>query len=209
MLPFSKFSLPALSSPVPSFAHTTSRTFLPPPFSLASLPTPHPWILPLHSERCYSAIYGCTCLQLACLHGAKARIGSVCTFGTQWHRVCLLVFGSTCAVNSVAESPGSKHCCVPVRKGGFCPSSPDLHHMPSAPAAYISNLWPLSPFHLVASDSHEKKKGHRKERQPNISLNKETESPLGSCKQQRKQHVVTGKPENPKGCKKKEDSNGL
>lgn len=47
-------------------------------------------------------------------------------FGIQWHRVCLLVFGSTCAVNSVAESPGSKHCCV-LRcgsEGGLLPFIP-------------------------------------------------------------------------------------
>ena len=51
--------------------------------------------------------------------------------------------------------------------GGVSPSSSDWHHMPFAPAAYISNLWPLSSLHLVASYAH--KKGHRKERHMYIS----------------------------------------
>lgn len=66
--------------------------------------------------------------------------------------------------------------------------------MPSAPAAYISNLWPLSSLHLVVSNSH--KKGTQEREADLHFLNKETERPLGWSEQQRKQRVEMGEPEN-------------
>lgn len=61
-------------------------------------------------------------------------------------------------------SPGNEHVCKCM---GVRPSSCDFHHMPSALAAHINQLWPLFLLHLASFASH--KKRHRKVNQLYIS----------------------------------------